>query len=88
MASQYNARKEMLSGTPKISVSDVDVEISKVRSSTPKPVCCSVVEKDTQDVSTKKLLYKHELKNELESFKSKLEAVEQLHTDLTKNFQI
>ena len=79
MASQYNTRKEMLS-SPKTNL----VEVEHVqRSVTPKPVCRTI---EKEEVSTKKLMYKHELKNELESFKSKLEAVEQLHTDLTQKF--
>jgi hypothetical protein len=83
MSSEYNARKERLTGTPKMNVTEVEAQ----RASTPKPVCRSmVVEKDC----VRKVAYKtdlEELKKELsvlveeskvkvDSMKDKVDQVE------------
>ena len=85
MASQYNSRKEQLAGTPKVNVGDVEIEIQKVRSSTPKPV--SRIQKEEvvpalSSVQQKKIVYKHEL----EDIKSKIDLVESTHKEFKENF--
>ena len=86
MASQYNSRKEQLTGTPKVNVGDVEIEIQKVRSSTPKPVSRiqkeEVVVPALSSVQQKKIVYKHEL----EDIKSKIDLVESTHKEFKDNF--
>lgn len=81
MASLYNSRKEQLSGTPKVNVSDVEMEMQKARSQTPKPISRNkeIVEKKSE---VKKIAYKHEL----EDLKNKMLKVDLSSKDLEQKF--
>jgi len=68
MASLYNFRKEQLSGSQKINVANVDIEIQKVRSQSPKPQ----VKNSNDNVENKKIAYKHEL----EEIKNKVNLID------------
>lgn len=76
MTSLYNSRKQQLSGTPKIIMSDIGTEIEKARSSTPKPVPRST------SVEVKKIAYKQDL----EDIKNKMNIVELSSKTLEQKF--